>query len=85
VDIKVQVDVLGNNTWRDYGTFTVPPGTAFTHIFPDGYSAYWVRLSSGTATTAGAQFTYGIAPGSAVKLDLKPNSLTILRVKAKLK
>jgi hypothetical protein len=65
VDIKVQVDVLGNNTWRDYETFTVPPGTPFTHVFPDGYSAYWVRLSSDTATTASAQFTYGITPGSA--------------------
>ena len=65
VDFTVQVDVLGNNTWRDYDTFTVAPGTTFTHVFPDGYSAYWVRLSSSAATTATAQFTYGIAPGSA--------------------
>jgi hypothetical protein len=65
VDFTVQVDVLGNNTWRDYGTFTVAPGTPFTHVFPDGYSAYWVRLTSANATTASAQFTYGIAPGSA--------------------
>ena len=65
VDFTVQVDLLGNNTWQNYDTFTVPPGTPFTHVFPDGYSAYWVRLSSSAATTASAQFTYGIAPGSA--------------------
>lgn len=65
VDFTVQVDVLGNNTWRDYGTFTVQPGAPFTHAFPDGYSAYWVRLNSSAATTASAQFTYGITPGSA--------------------
>ena len=65
VDFTVQVDVLGNNVWRDYATFSVPPGAPFTHVFPDGYSAYWVRLTSSAATTASAQFTYGIAPGSA--------------------
>jgi hypothetical protein len=65
VDFTVQVDVLGNNTWQNYATFSVAPGTPFTHVFPDGYSAYWVRLSSSAATTASAQFTYGISPGSA--------------------
>lgn len=65
VDFTVQVDVLGNNTWRNYATFTVPPGAPFTHQFPDGYSAYWVRLSSSAATTASAQFTYGVTPGAA--------------------
>lgn len=65
VDFTVQVDVLGNNTWKNYATFTVAPGTPFTHVFPDGYSAYWVRLSSSAATTASAQFTYGVTPGSA--------------------
>ena len=65
VDFTVQVDVLGNNTWRDYQTFSVQPGASFIHTFPDGYSAYWVRVTSNAATTASAQFTYGIAPGSA--------------------
>ena len=64
VDFTVQVDVLGNNTWQNYATFSVPPGTPFTHVFPAGYAAYWVRLSSSAATTASAQFTYGINPGS---------------------
>jgi hypothetical protein len=65
VDFTVQVDVLGNNTWRNYATFSVAPGTPFTHVFPDGYSAYWVRLSTSVTTTASAQFTYSVAPGSA--------------------
>jgi hypothetical protein len=65
VEMTVQVDVLGNNTWKDYATFTVAPGAPFTHEFPDGYSAYWVRVSSSASTTASAQFTYGIAPGAA--------------------
>ena len=64
VDFTVQVDVLGNNTWQNYATFSVPPGSPFTHVFPVGYAAYWVRLTSSAATTASAQFTYGITPGS---------------------
>ena len=64
VNFTVQVDVLGNNTWRNYQTFTAQPGIPFVHTFPDGYSAYWVRLSSDTSTTASAQFTYGVPPGA---------------------
>ena len=64
VDFTIQVDLLGNNTWQNYATFSVSPGTPFTHVFPAGYSAYWVRLSSSAVTTASAQFTYGTTPGS---------------------
>ena len=65
VDFTVQVDLLGNNTWQNYQTLSVPPGTPITHVFPDGFAAYWVRLISSAATTASAQFTYGITPGAA--------------------
>lgn len=59
VTFTVEVDFLGDNTWTPYGTFTVSAGDSFTHVFPDGYSAHWVRLKSDTATTASARFSYG--------------------------
>ena len=59
----VEIDFLGDNTWSPYATFSVPAGQTFTHLFPTGYSAHWVRVKSGAATTATAQFTYGPVPG----------------------
>lgn len=61
VTFTIEVDVLGDNTWSQYGTFTVAAGEVLTHLFPTGYSAHWVRLISNTTTTATAQFTYGPA------------------------
>lgn len=59
VEMTVEVDLLGNGTWHPYATFTVGSGTTFTHVFPEGYSAHWVRLKADTACTATATFTYG--------------------------
>ena len=58
VDFTIEVDFLANNTWHKYATFTVPPGETFTHIFPKGYSAHWVRLKASRGCTATAQFIY---------------------------
>ncbi|BCU79156.1 hypothetical protein [Luteolibacter sp. LG18] len=59
VAFTVEVDFLGDNTWVPYSTFNVAAGETFTHVFPEGYSAHWVRVTSNTATTATATFFYG--------------------------
>src|SRR4030095_589275 len=61
VTFTIEVDVLGNNSWTRYGSFTVAAGQKFTHLFPTGYQAHWVRVISDRAVTATAQFTYGPA------------------------
>ncbi|MEA3208743.1 MAG: hypothetical protein QOE70_1800 [Chthoniobacter sp.] len=58
VTFIVEVDFLANGTWREYGRFTVEPGKTFTHDFPPGYSARWVRLKSDQAATVSATFRY---------------------------
>jgi hypothetical protein len=62
VTFTVEVDVTGNNEWRTYGTYPVAAGSTFTHTFPDGYSAHWVRVKTNAATTATAQLVYGNPP-----------------------
>ena len=61
VTFIVEVDFAADNTWSEYARFTVPPGQTVKHLFPDGYSAHWVRLKSDTAATASALFMYGAA------------------------
>ena len=58
VDFTVEVDFLGDQTWRTYDVLQVPPGGYVHHEFPTGFSAHWVRVSSDTACTATAYFVY---------------------------
>ena len=37
VQFKVEVDFLGNGTWKKYKTFTVPAKGYVHHEFPDGF------------------------------------------------
>jgi hypothetical protein len=60
----VEVDFLADNTWSPYATFVVAPGETFTHVFPEGFHAHWVRVLSDTTTTASARFAYGPADHS---------------------
>lgn len=59
VTFTVEVDFAADNSWSEYARFTVAPGQTLTHVFPDGYSAHWIRVKSDTTTTATAQLTYG--------------------------
>jgi len=59
VTFIVEVDFAADNTWSEYARFTLSPGQTLRHVFPDGYSAHWIRLKSDTTTIATAQFTYG--------------------------
>ena len=58
VTFKVEVDFLADGSWSEYGQFPVPAGQTFKHVFPEGYSAHWVRLRADRATQATAAFTY---------------------------
>lgn len=58
VTFTVEVDFLATGVWCEYGRFTVEPGRQFTHVFPDGYAAHWVRLKPNRDVKATATFTY---------------------------
>jgi hypothetical protein len=54
----VEVDFLADDTWHTYDTFAVPAGETLAHVFPDGFSAHWVRVSVSAPCKATAQFDY---------------------------
>ncbi len=56
VKFTVEVDFLGNGSWVTYAEIDVD-GYAH-HVFPDGYSAHWIRIISDKACTATAYLTY---------------------------
>jgi hypothetical protein len=58
VRMRVEVDLTGTGKWVTYTTLEVPAGRAIEHRFPDGYQAYWLRVVSGTPTTATAWLVY---------------------------
>jgi len=58
VRMRVEVDITGAGSWVGYRKFEVKPGKAVEHVFPEGFSAYWVRVVASADTTATAQFTY---------------------------
>jgi len=58
VRFEVDVDFLGNGTWKTYKTLTVPAKGYVHHAFPDGFSAHWIRVRVGTECKATAYFMY---------------------------
>ncbi|UCG60060.1 MAG: hypothetical protein JSU70_11165 [Phycisphaerales bacterium] len=59
VSFTVEVDFLGNGTWKKYGTLTVDSDTGYAHHeFPDGFSAHWVRVSVDKSCKATVHFMY---------------------------
>jgi len=44
VRFEVQVDLQGNNKWVTYKKIRVPASGFRYHIFPEGFSAQWVRI-----------------------------------------
>ena len=41
---RIEVDILGNDSWASYKTIMVPAEGYTFHVFPDGYSAQWVKV-----------------------------------------
>lgn len=59
IDFKIEVDLTGNNTWVHYKTIKVPAKGYEFHVFPDGYSAQWVRITPlQDAENVTVQFVY---------------------------
>jgi len=48
----------GSGDWHVYETIRVPPAGYRPHVFPDGFSAHWVRVTASADCTATAWFTY---------------------------
>ncbi len=58
VRMKVEVDLTGTGRWVEYAAFNVAAGRSTVHVFPDGFQAYWLRVSADTTTTATAWLVY---------------------------
>jgi hypothetical protein len=58
VRFTVEVDFLGDGSWKPYGVFPVGPNGYLHHEFARGFSAHWVRLRANKACQATAYFTY---------------------------
>ena len=54
--ITAEIDITGNGNWTTYRTFKVDGET--THLFPDAFSAYWIRFRSAQDGTASATLVY---------------------------
>jgi len=55
----VEIDFTGNGQWVHYTEIKLlPQGSHQYHVFPDGFSAHWVRIRAKTACNATAIFIY---------------------------
>jgi hypothetical protein len=55
----VNVDFLGDGSWKEYGQFDAYPNKGYVHHeFPDGFSAHWVRVSTDKDCVATVYFMY---------------------------
>jgi hypothetical protein len=57
-EIMIQVDINGDEMWQEYKKVRLKKGEYHHHIFPDGYSAHWVRLEARNAGQISATFFY---------------------------
>lgn len=58
VKFKVEVDFLGCANWKTYTTVEVPSEGYVPHVFPEGFSAHWVRVTPSADCRASAHFHY---------------------------
>lgn len=56
--VSVEIDLTGTGLWVEYRRFALEAGKSIDHHFPDGFEAYWLRVTSDAATTATAQLLY---------------------------
>lgn len=54
--VDIEIDFLGDGSWQRYERLQVS-GYA-RHVFPEGFSAHWVRLTPSTTCTMSAEFFY---------------------------
>ena len=58
VTVTIDVDFLGNEQWSTLKEIRVAAGEYSHYIFPDSYSAHWVRLTVDNPSVITAQFVY---------------------------
>jgi hypothetical protein len=58
VRFSIQIDITGDAQWVTYRELAVPSGKDVVHEFPDGFSAYWVRVLTDRSCRATAVLTY---------------------------
>ncbi|WP_316834728.1 hypothetical protein [Pedobacter nutrimenti] len=58
VRFTIQIDQLGNNTWVDYKTISVPAKGYSYFLFPANFNANWVRFKTDKDCTASAFFHF---------------------------
>lgn len=58
ITVTVEVDVHGHGRFGKVIDLAVEPGGLTTHVFPDGFSAHWVRVVSDADSTVSAQLFY---------------------------
>jgi len=56
--ITLEIDVDGTGLWVPCKAFELKAGSPAKHLFPDGFSAYWVRAVCSVDTTATVTFRY---------------------------
>lgn len=54
----IEIDFMGNNTWHRYEQIKVPVEGYAKHIFPDAFSAHWVRITPHADCRATASFFF---------------------------
>jgi len=58
VEFTVEVDFLGDQTWKTYDVIGIQPDGYAHHEFPAGFSAHWVRVTADKSCVATAYFSY---------------------------
>lgn len=58
VELAIEIDFLGTQSWCHYKTIQAPANGYAHHVFPSGFSAHWVRVTCNASCKATAQFTY---------------------------
>ena len=58
VQFDLEVDFLGDGSWKSYGSFELDRGQYVHHEFPDGFAAHWVRVRVDKDCRATVQFVY---------------------------
>ena len=58
VTFTVEVDPANTGHWKPVHQLSAKPGEPATYAFPDGFGAYWVRVTADKPCTATATFVY---------------------------
>lgn len=54
----IEVDITGYGEWKRYTEIALEPNGYTFHVFPDGFSAHWVRIVAYEPCTATVEFVY---------------------------